>query len=573
MSRCFPFPPPGYEKTSKHDHVDILAKEKHKEKKHKKEKREKEKREGKEKKEKDRSKDKHKEKKDRKEKHRDKKKDKDKDKDKDRDKDRSRTPSEKSQKLIQAYHNDKLGENNRNDSEVKDSSKFTDELGQRIRDEEKGAAERMVINNNFTSSTQRGFEISGVAFNSEKEGISGNKMVPNSMGPTLQRRNDGLGQKVNNVIVSVQRRPEKPVSETAFQKGVAENKMVPSSIGTTQRRNDDMGQKISNVSLPVQRVQMEGVPNEKLLQDPGSAGQRGNGGQADNWKTRRALYRENQRLLQKNTQRKIEEKEKSKEKEPNDAKRQKDKSRDREEKKKKKDKEKHKDKEKEKEKKRVKAEHKHKIHDEPREILSKSLLDNLSTTKPLTVQKDGKDNTIVGIDEGIKKRKNIEMNGFLHEYDMPPTKFPRMENGRTLAPARMAGPVSSVKPVPINSIKEEKPLEVKGQTTNGIAEAHPSSADLRLLAPPSASAPNSENGEISKKPPHPDLKFLDKVYSVPKLEEWPEYDDQEWLFSGSHLHLKPGTKREADETPTEVWAEAMRIEPEDVIALPYVIPF
>nr|CAD1839102.1 unnamed protein product [Ananas comosus var. bracteatus] len=87
-------------------------------------------------------------------------KDKDKDKDKDRDKDRSRTPSEKSQKLIQAYHNDKLGENNRKDSEVKDSSKFTDELGQRIRDEEKGAAERMVVNNNFTSSTQRGFEIS-----------------------------------------------------------------------------------------------------------------------------------------------------------------------------------------------------------------------------------------------------------------------------------------------------------------------------------------------------------------------------------------------------------------------------
>nr|CAD1839101.1 unnamed protein product [Ananas comosus var. bracteatus] len=361
--------------------------------------------------------------------------------------------------------------------------------------------------------------------------------------------------------------------------------------------------KLAMFSLPVQRVQMEGVPNEKLLQDPGSAGQRGNGGagrqlenstgfiqrkseappressssaihrKVDHFVVDRGRNDGSVQCMEKNTQRKIEEKEKSKEKEPNDAKRQKDKSRDREEKKKKKDKEKHKDKEKEKEKKRVKAEHKHKIHDEPREILSKSLLDNLSTTKPLTVQKDGKDNTIVGIDEGIKKRKNIEMNGFLHEYDMPPTKFPRMENGRTLAPARMAGPVSSVKPVPVNSIKEEKPLEVKGQTTNGIAEAHPSSADLRLLAPPSASAPNSENGEVSKKPPHPDLKFLDKVYSVPKLEEWPEYDDQEWLFSGSHLHLKPGTKREADETPTEVWAEAMRIEPEDVIALPYVIPF
>lgn len=63
MSRCFPFPPPGYEKKIRTDEADPLVKDKYKEKKHKKDK---EKREGKEKKSKDRSKDKQKERKEKK---------------------------------------------------------------------------------------------------------------------------------------------------------------------------------------------------------------------------------------------------------------------------------------------------------------------------------------------------------------------------------------------------------------------------------------------------------------------------------------------------------------------------
>ncbi|CAO2831366.1 unnamed protein product [Amaranthus hypochondriacus] len=79
MSRCFPFPPPGYERKTKTDHSDLLKKEKSKEKKHKKEKKDKEKKEGKEKREKERSDEKHREKKDKKEKSRDKRKDREKD--------------------------------------------------------------------------------------------------------------------------------------------------------------------------------------------------------------------------------------------------------------------------------------------------------------------------------------------------------------------------------------------------------------------------------------------------------------------------------------------------------------
>ncbi|KAI3668751.1 hypothetical protein L1987_88234 [Smallanthus sonchifolius] len=61
MSRCFPFPPPGYER--KLDETVVLKKETHKEKKHKKDKKDREKRDRKEKREDKEKKDKHREKK------------------------------------------------------------------------------------------------------------------------------------------------------------------------------------------------------------------------------------------------------------------------------------------------------------------------------------------------------------------------------------------------------------------------------------------------------------------------------------------------------------------------------
>ncbi|VAI86379.1 unnamed protein product [Triticum turgidum subsp. durum] len=80
MSRCFPFPPPGYEAKPRSEHKDLLKKENHKAKKHKKEKTDGGKRE---RKEKDRGyrKDKHK-KKHKREKHKDRREKKERDKDK-----------------------------------------------------------------------------------------------------------------------------------------------------------------------------------------------------------------------------------------------------------------------------------------------------------------------------------------------------------------------------------------------------------------------------------------------------------------------------------------------------------
>ncbi|KAJ6835615.1 TRAF3-interacting protein 1-like [Iris pallida] len=180
MSRCFPFPPPGYEKAARSgdNNEDLLKKEKHKEKKHKKEKkRDREKREGKEGKDKDGTKDKKREK-NRKEKH------KDKTKDKDRDKDKNRT-SEDTKTAIppEIRQEDKFGYNCK--SEVQDS-KFTKEVGRSIRDEERGAAERNLAN--FTTTTQRRLDTGGISTASEKES---NKMVPDFAG-RLQKRNENL---------------------------------------------------------------------------------------------------------------------------------------------------------------------------------------------------------------------------------------------------------------------------------------------------------------------------------------------------------------------------------------------
>ncbi|KAG2318175.1 hypothetical protein Bca52824_021297 [Brassica carinata] len=157
MSRCFPFPPPGYEKKIRTDEADSLIKDKEKkEKKHKKEKKDKEKKEGKE-----TSKDKHKERKEKKEKHKDK-------KDKDRNKEKSRTSDDRKaggvlpntgdgEKLVRdTLHNNGNGE-----------SKFIHDLARRIRDEEEATESQSVgkirngderrINKNFA--TEKGTEV------------------------------------------------------------------------------------------------------------------------------------------------------------------------------------------------------------------------------------------------------------------------------------------------------------------------------------------------------------------------------------------------------------------------------
>ncbi|XP_008792931.2 myb-like protein X [Phoenix dactylifera] len=607
MSRCFPFPPPGYEKKPRSENVDLLAKEKHKEKKHKKEKRDKEKREGKEKKDKDRSKDKHKEKKDRKEKHKDKKKDKHKDK--------SRSSEDRrTEEQTEGRHEDRFRECSQKAEEVKDF-KFTEDLGRRIKDEEKGAANRMV--ENFTSSFQRNTEKSSTATVVEKKRVTGNEMLPNHTG--MQRRNDGMGHPADNFPSPIQRKIEGTVSGTAMQKErCASSEVVPNSISSGERGNTAMGLSaensmhsirrrsegpcittasekergtgakiVSKARVTVQRAHDGmGRPAESPSSFSGAVQRKIDGvGLATAMEKERGngnpvgpipIFTEERRndglgkSAAKDADKKIEEREKTKEREVDDGKGEKCKDEDRDEKNRGKDKDRHKEK---KDKIREKGEHKHKEQHKRRDSGKKDQIDSLNI-KQIAPEKDNGMST--GSDETAKKRKDFEMNGFLHDNDVRPNKFSRaapssdlpVENGRTLELSHVATPYSSIKPGVLSNSKPERVLEIKDQKINGTAEAKPSSADLRHPI----AVDTREKAKAPLKPPHRDAKYLNQIYSVPKMEEWPESDDQEWLFSRDRLRPKPKTKFEADETPC-VSAEALRIESEDVIALPYVIPF
>ncbi|CAI0426413.1 unnamed protein product [Linum tenue] len=169
MSRCFPFPPPGYEKKIRIDDADLLTKEKHKEKKHKKDKKHKEKREDKDRKDKDRTKEKHREKKQRKEK--------DKDKEKEGDKAKNRTSDEKRVEGQNTISNQQKAASS-GVNEIKDS-KFIQELAKRIKDDGEVSPSQMVHKIAAPSQTRaepRGISLDRNVGNlsKEKEKIKGN---------------------------------------------------------------------------------------------------------------------------------------------------------------------------------------------------------------------------------------------------------------------------------------------------------------------------------------------------------------------------------------------------------------
>lgn len=79
--------------------------------------------------------------------------------------------------------------------------------------------------------------------------------------------------------------------------------------------------------------------------------------------------------------------------------------------------------------------------------------------------------------------------------------------------------------------------------------------------------------EASRRPPHPDLKYLNQILTVPVVGDWSENDDQEWLFSKKGPLKKPETESVRHDEELQVWSGAVHIESADVCALPYVIPY
>ncbi|KAL5992108.1 hypothetical protein ACLOJK_013022 [Asimina triloba] len=798
MSRCFPFPPPGYEKEARSDDVDVLTKrfsitspaktlllsaewvgllftrlasfpllgqgrslllrifdnpkksksetkkrkekkrniqpntkdtkyyllevwnpEKHKEKKHKKEKKNKEKREGKEKKDKDRSKDKHKEKKDRKEKHKDKKKDKDKNK----------ISDEKRQEGRPEGHDDaKLAAISQHENDLKDS-KFTEELGRRIKDEATGTGkplenaigvdQRRLVGIARTTEKEKGIEKRAEAKEKDrvKEGddrrrdgqsrderrSAGNQTFQNVSG-TEQRRIEAMGrpsEKDGNQIsqtITTQRRIEEIGRSTEKDRNqISQNITTHRRIEGVDRAKEKEGNQISqNIagSISIQR-RIEGIdrpkekegnqlsqsitgavrrrsegpgrPTEKIgnqiLQNVSGQEQRKfdgacrlsekNGSQAFQnvigdqrriEKMGRQTEKDGNQILQnifsgeqkrnegmgrpadKETDKKIEKKDKHKDKEGSDKKGEKRKKRDRGEKRSKgKDKDREKEKEKEKEKTKELGEHK---HTQDKIKGQKGQIETAPNIKASHLPPKESEKSSVTV-ENFKKRKEFEMNGFIHgkilsgkdKNELRPNKLARpasssplpLENGRKMelchiavqgAPDRQ-GATDSTK---VESNKEQQQRQKQpGQQqqqlqqqqqqqlqqqqqqqqqlqqqqqqqlqqqqqqqlqhkVNGTVESEPSKA----VVDPSVFMED----EASKRPPHPDSKYLSQILSVPKLEGWSDFDEQEWLFGSEALdwRSKATASDMLNETP-QVWAEALRIEPVDVCALPYVIPY
>ncbi|KAL8106583.1 uncharacterized protein LOC141671897 [Apium graveolens] len=155
MSRCFPFPPPGYEKKARPDEENLLEKEKRKEKKHKKEKKdkkEKKEKEGKHKKGKESSEEKRRERKEKKERHKHKK-----DKIKEKEKEKKR-PSEDNitAGLPECSTVDNPGSGCTQSDETSDL-KFLVGLGKRIRDDDKTTEDLVAKKINLTGQICSGY--------------------------------------------------------------------------------------------------------------------------------------------------------------------------------------------------------------------------------------------------------------------------------------------------------------------------------------------------------------------------------------------------------------------------------
>ncbi|XP_061369152.1 uncharacterized protein LOC133312032 [Gastrolobium bilobum] len=515
MSRCFPFPPPGYEKKTRTDDFDLLKKEKRREKKHKKEKKDKEKRESKEKREKEGRDGKHKEKKDKKEKHREKKKDKDKDRDKDKSKisaaveipGHGQGPNAGKQHQKEIKQNDKKGalfddkltkqyagnngekarENNHLAEESKDS-KFLLELDRRIRDNDGGVGNQLV--QKFTIADHR-----------KDEGAV--RLAAKGSG-TWPDGNEKLQDKGNEIWTEAQH------------------------IGkeTVQNHANNFHLRVGEMPRPLEQnfdgtleATVEGKERVKDKKDD----KRGN------------------------------------------------KRKDREKEKKGHGKEKDKDKEKKKkEKAKERTEHENR---EQNKLKESNKVGPTGSNSLIQVLRHSHGNSIV--EENPKKRKDIESNGVMHVDDNRISKLPRpssshpcTENGRILEPCQISLLNASHSIGAATNVKADN----KERKINGIIEALPSAVSSDKTS--TATVPADAVTEAYAKPPHPDTKYLSQVYLVPKADEWSDFDDQEWLFGSSSTEEKKPVLKSSEVGDTlQVWAEAVHIEAADIFALPYVIPY
>ncbi|KAL8525279.1 hypothetical protein ACS0TY_014782 [Phlomoides rotata] len=535
MSRCFPFPPPGYERKHKTEDLDLLKEAKRKEKKHKKEKKDKERKKDKEK-EKDGSDEKQKDKKDRKGKHKDKKEKHKDNKDKeDRVKDKEKSSiSEESTVAVKVEDKSggklhpKVHSNDRNSflndgkcfalfqgknggkpsqsmlpSLVNDESKFIRELDRRIRDEEKGTGSQLP-------------EKVAVLDNKHQEMVA-RAARRNSSGLVAEEKVDNKNKKI-----------ERKLDPRGFGNEYGGNTMVQDLTPLTKS-------KVGVIPKPVDKQ------NGRRLEDK------------DKYKETGGVKRGDK---QKDRDKESQAKEKDKEKE------------------KKKD---------------VKTENKKNNQNQSKDV-GRNDFGGFTGNKTTDLLKDT--NCTAAANEGnIRKRKDMSSNGFLHESEIRPNKMQRpgphqlIENGRKLEPSQT--PTKS--PHDKHAVPSSVGVNSIERLTNGIIVAPKPSPSMQKAKAEASKKPLKEShhmrkplkvpkvedliAEASRRPPHPDSKYMLEVLTVPKMEEWSENDDQDWLVSKKSCSRKPNVGPIGVKEYPPVWSETVHIESADVYALPYVIPY
>ncbi|XP_050373627.1 uncharacterized protein LOC126791248 [Argentina anserina] len=611
MSRCFPFPPPGYEKKARADDVNVLKKEKQREKKHKKDKKDKEKRE-REKSEKDRSDGKHREKKDKKEKNREKKKDKEKDTEKVKDKpgisDGTRMPeiseNHVAERLIHkddrdkrdasqvgGSHAEKLGQNSH--LPVENRNSVSVEVARKTKDEARG------IKNQFVE------KISGPDLPVEKRNSVSVELARKTKDEARRIKNQ-LGEKITGSDLLLENRNSVSVElarKTTEEVRGIKNQLAEKITGSDHKKDEGMVRFVAKGTGIVAEVKETSkdkrvdirkpdvhevrvaprVSESAMAQNPGRLVQNPSG-------TVQPKVQGIPKPSESNVERKIDGKEKKKEKEGEDKRGEKRKDKDREKKTQGKDKERDKEKKEEKAKKKnaskteepdkekkkedktnEKNGSKHSEPDKSRET-NKDASSDSQYRKPSHLPKDSY--KTADAEGSHKKRKDLKTNGVLHVNELRPNKLlrpssshPLIENGRTLEPCQTSIPYVSDKLGGSSSVK----VESKEHKKNGIIEAKPSSVSPAKST--SAAAQVDAFAESSLRSPHPDIKYLSEVYMVPKQNELFD-DDQDWLFGCRDAKSKRSKVESVpDEETAQVWSEALRIESADVCALPYVIPY
>ncbi|KAK8491329.1 hypothetical protein V6N13_009029 [Hibiscus sabdariffa] len=550
---------PRYEKKARTDVVDLLIKEKEqdiqekekekeKEKSHKerkdrdKDKEKKEKREKKEKKAKDRSDGKHKDKdkKDKKEKHKDRDKRKEKGRDKEKEKDRSNNSEEKKfLGLPDGQNGEKISDEKKlpGKSEGHSGENFIEKEKCRDRDRSSFSVEKKL------AGRISGYNGDKIGQNSHMaEDFRDSKFV--QLAGRVRDEVAGAGsQLVDKFTGSDWKKDEGMVSFVAK----TANKLAEEKEKT--KKSDD------------RKFDMQGVREETR------AG--GNAMVSNLVAAAKARVEGIPKQVENIAERRGEEKEKTQEK-GDDKIRDKRKDKDREKKSHRKDKDRDKAKE-EKEKAKAKGEYRNLELDNLKGSNKDDPLRTISLKMSHPSKKVNKD--AIG-EENLCKRKDLEKNGFFHVDDVKPNKLPKISssqpltgNGKTLEPCQ--APILTLdRKGPGTSLK----VENKERKANGIVEAQLSSVSPAKHL--SSSAQASQINEVSIKPPHPDSKYLSQVLTVPKMEEWSEFDDQSWLFQSTEPQSKkPKVGFSEIDKPQQVWAEALQIESVDIYACPYVIPY